>query len=84
MNDAIFIHPLDLHDILNAEDGPTDVLIYQREGVEFFEIPDTKYKGVYKQTVDVPVTSEFGKKVLEEASRRSCGGEREFGSESVS
>lgn len=65
-NKIIDIHPLDLGDILNravtGENDGTDVLIckggkYKTEIIE--------YQGkTYRQTVDVPVTSAYGKKIL--------------------
>jgi len=56
MDEVILIHPLDFAEILRAEDGPIDIIFkYERDGVEVVEIPDTKYKGIYRQTVEVPV-----------------------------
>ena len=67
MPEIIDIHPLDFGDLLErtvtGEDDGTDILIAHggKWATEIIE-----YQGkTYRQTVDVPVTSEYGKKFLE-------------------
>jgi hypothetical protein len=62
--DIIKIHPFDLGAMLQAatEEEPT-ITIVKIEDKEYVD-----YKGQrYEQTVDVPVTSDWGKQVLEDA-----------------
>lgn len=54
MDEVIVIHPLDFAEMLKAEDGPVDTIRYFRGGAEVVEIPETKYKGVYRLSSDVP------------------------------
>lgn len=61
----IDIHPCDLGALLNADPNP-EITIVRREG----DFPNEyiEYKGqLYRQTCDVPVTSDWGKQVLEDA-----------------
>lgn len=64
MSEVIDIHPLDLGDILDKMDYP-ELTIVKGEGAwhgEFVYIGDKKYR----QTLDVPATSEYAKKFLGE------------------
>jgi hypothetical protein len=59
----IDIHPLDLGALLIADEDPVDVIVHQVEGGGRLE--HVEYRGkFYRQTVEVPVTSEYGKRIL--------------------
>ena len=64
MEDIIDIHPLDLGDILNRMEMP-ELTICEGLGRWRTEIVEVQGK-VYRQTVDVPVTSAYGKALLKE------------------
>lgn len=64
--ETILIHPLDFGDLLNrtvtGNDDGTDILI-AKGGKWKTEI--IEYQGkTYRQSVEAPVTSEYGKKIL--------------------
>ncbi len=61
--EAIAIHPLDLGDILNKMDYPELTIL--KESTFHGEVVEVSGK-VYRQTVDVPVTSEYGKRLLKQ------------------
>ena len=63
MEEIIDIHPLDLGDLLNSMEEPELTLLKESKWHgEVVEVAGKKYR----QTVDVPVTSEYGKKFLSE------------------
>ena len=60
----IDIHPLDLGAILAEDQNPTDVILHAPAGNQYAS-EYVEYKGkFYRQTGDVPVTSEYGKRIL--------------------
>ena len=60
----IDIHPLDLGAILAEDQNPTDVILHAPDGNRYAS-EHVEYKGkFYRQTVDAPVTSEYGKRIL--------------------
>lgn len=66
LENVIDIHPLDLGDILNrtvtGESDGTDILISKGGS---WPTEHVEYQGkVYRQTVNVPVTSDYGKRLL--------------------
>ena len=61
----IDIHPLDLGSILAEDENPTDVILHKNVEGSRYDIEHIEYKGkFYRQTLDAPVTSEYGKRFL--------------------
>ena len=75
----IDIHPLDLGALLVEDESPVDVIIHKTpEGTTPTEYGKeyVEYRGkFYHQTVGVPVTSEYGKRIMKtmEAKREPAG-----------
>ena len=60
----IDIHPLDFGAILCEDESPVDIILHNPEGARYAS-EHIEYKGkFYRQTVDVPVTSEYGKRIM--------------------
>jgi hypothetical protein len=65
MENVIDIHPLDLGDILNKMAEPELTILELAKSTfktEFVVVVGQ----VYRQTMDVPVTSEYGKRILKQ------------------
>ena len=62
MENVIDIHPFDLGDILNKMDYP-ELTILTSKSKWHEEIVEVEGK-TYRQTVDVPVKSDYGKELL--------------------
>ena len=61
----IDIHPLDLGAILVADENPADVFVHKENPADGYNEDCIEYRGkFYRQTVDVPVTSEYGKRIM--------------------
>lgn len=60
----IDIHPLDFGAILLEDENPTDVILHNPEGARYAS-EHIEYKGkFYRQTLDAPVTTDYGKRIL--------------------
>lgn len=64
MADYIDIHPLDFGALLVEDETGADIILHKPEGYRYAS-EHIEYKGkFYRQTIDVPVTSEYGKKIM--------------------
>ncbi len=63
----IDIHPLDLGAILWGDENPTDIILHRDAPGSQYPSEYVEYRGkFYRQTVNVLVTSEYGKKILKQ------------------